>query len=209
MAIVDPSAQRNLRPRALVERVRTLSRAELASAIDVPLLLVRVDDDAGELAQSLGGLLETGTARVEAGMGFHTVSTERRSVRSLSTRPPAALAPEQILVRIIRAPHYAVLLGKRPDAGRAFSERVSVGRARNSDVVLRHVSVSKFHAWFARDELNHYFVADATSRNGTFKNDVQLVAGEAVRVTSGDLLRFGTVETTFCDAVTLHDALHA
>jgi len=27
-------------------------------------------------------------------------------------------------------------------------------------------------------------------------------------VGSGDLLRFGTVEATYCDAVTLHAALH-
>jgi hypothetical protein len=209
MPIVDPSAERNLRPRALVERVRTLSRSELAQAIEVPLLLVRIEDASGELAQSLGNLFETGTERVDPGMAFHTVSTDRRTLRFPSTRPPAALAPEQILVRMIRALHFAVPLGKRADAGRAFSERVSVGRARNSDVVLRDASVSKFHAWFARDEDNHYFLADAHSRNGTFKNDVQLAEGEPVRVTSGDLLRFGTVEATFCDAATLYDALHA
>jgi hypothetical protein len=209
MPIVDPTAERNLRPRDLVDRVRALSRDELASAIEVPLFLVRIDDTAGELAQSLAHLFEAGAERVDAGMAFHTISTDRRSLRLQSTRPPAALAPEQILVRIIRALHFAVPLGKRVDAGRAFSERVSVGRARNSDVVLRHASVSKFHAWFARDEDNQYFLADAHSRNGTFKNDVQLAAADPHRVSSGDLLRFGTVEATFCDATTLYDALHA
>ena len=104
--------------------------------------------------------------------------------------------------------HFIVALGKRADAARVFSERVTLGRARNSDVVLRHESVSKFHAWFARDEQNAYFVADASSRNGTWRNGVVLSGAETARLASGDLLRFGSVEATYCDAATLHAALH-
>ena len=207
MSTVDPSAQRNLRPGALVERVCGLSRAELAREIAVPLLLVRLDDPAGELAQALEQLAETGSIRVDAGMAFHTASTDRRSLRMPSAPPPSALAPEQILVRVIRAPHFVVPLGKRADAGRAFSERVTVGRARNSDVVLRHPSVSKFHAWFARDDDNVYFLTDASSRNGTWRNEAQLAGGDPTRMRTGDLLRFGSVEATYCDAVTLRAAL--
>jgi hypothetical protein len=209
MSIVDPSAQRNLLPRTLVERVRGLSRPDLAREIAVPLLLVRLDDLGGELAQSLGQLAETGVARVDPGMGFHTQSTDRPTQRMRSVPPPPALAPEQITVRVIRAPHFVVPLGKRAGAGRAFTERVSVGRARNSDVVLRHPSVSKFHAWFVRDEDSAYYLVDASSRNGTFRNDVPLEGGVPVRLRTGDLLRFGTIEATFCDAATLRDALDA
>jgi hypothetical protein len=209
MSNVDPTAQRNLRPRALIERMRALPRAELARAVPVPLLLVRLDDLAGELAQSLEQLAETGTVRVEPGMGFHTQSIDRRTLRAPSVPPPASLAPAQIAVRVIRAVHFVVPLGKRPDADRAFSERVSVGRARNSDVVLRHPSVSKFHAWFARDDGNAYFLTDASSRNGTFRNAVALAGGDPVCLRAGDLLRFGRVEATYCDAATLRDVLDA
>ena len=206
--MVDPAVERNLLPAPLVERARTLSLVEFTRELDVPLLLVRLDEPDGELAQSLSGMTARSGARVEPGMSFQTASTDRRPNRRASMPPPPSFAPEQILVRIVRSVHFLVPLGKRADAARVFSERVTLGRARNSDVVLRHESVSKFHAWFARDEHNAYFVADASSHNGTWRNGVVLVGGETARLTSGDLLRFGTVEATFCDAATLHAALH-
>jgi hypothetical protein len=204
---VDTSAPLDLRPRALAERLRSMTREDVAAAYEVPLLLVRAEGDGGELLESLEALVETGVARVAPGMGFYTASTERRPARTRSVPPPPMLAPQSILVRIVRAPHVAVPLGKRPDAGSAFSERVGVGRARNSDVVLRHASVSKFHAWFTRDDDNQYFVTDASSRNGTWRNGAPLAGGQSTRVTNGDLLRFGDVEATFCDAVTLWEVL--
>jgi hypothetical protein len=205
---VDPAVERNLLPLALVERARALSRTELVRELDVPLLLVRLDDPDGELAQSLSGMSTKGGARVEPGMSFQTASTDRRPARPASMPPPPSFAPEQILVRVVRSVHFIVALGKRADAARVFSERVTLGRARNSDVVLRHESVSKFHAWFARDEQNAYFVADASSHNGTWRNGVVLSGAETARLASGDLLRFGSVEATYCDAATLHAALH-
>ena len=205
---MDPAVERNLLPLALVERARALSRTELVRELDVPLLLVRLDDPDGELAQSLSGMSTKGGARVEPGMSFQTASTDRRPARPASMPPPPSFAPEQILVRVVRSVHFIVALGKRADAARVFSERVTLGRARNSDVVLRHESVSKFHAWFARDEQNAYFVADASSHNGTWRNGVVLSGAETARLASGDLLRFGSVEATYCDAATLHAALH-
>jgi hypothetical protein len=205
---VDPAVERNLLPFALVQRARGASLGELVRELDVPLLLVKLDDPDSELAQSLAGMSAGGGVRVDPGMSFHTASTDRRAVRRASVPPPASFAPEQILVRVIRSMHFVVPVGKRADAARVFSERVTIGRARNSDVVLRHESVSKFHAWFARDEQNAYFVQDASSHNGTWRNGVVLQGGETARLASGDLLRFGNVEATYCDAATLHAALH-
>ncbi len=48
---------------------------------------------------------------------------------------------------------HVIALEKRDDASGPFPSRVSIGRARNADIVLRHESVSKFHAWFERDEV--------------------------------------------------------
>ena len=205
---MDPAVERNLLPLALVKRARALTLKELVRELDVPLLLVKLDDPDGEMAHFLSGMTTGNGSRVEPGMSFHTASTDRRAPRRASVPPPASFAPEQILVRVVRAVHFVVPLGKRADAARVFSERVTLGRARNSDVVLRHESVSKFHAWFARDEKNAYFVSDASSHNGTWRNGVALAGGETARLASGDLLRFGNVEATYCDAATLHTALH-
>ncbi|HEY8040136.1 MAG TPA: FHA domain-containing protein [Polyangiaceae bacterium] len=203
---MDPTVVRNLRPLALLEHARATSREDFAREVAMPLLLVRVDDASGELAQSLEVGSSAAGTRLEPGMAFHTATSDRPA-RPPSIRPPASFGPEQLLVRLIRAPYFAVVLGKRAEAGKAFTERVSVGRARNNDVVLRHESVSKFHAWFARDEGGAYYVADASSHNGTSINAITLPGGEPQRVGSGDVLRFGSVEALFCDAVTLHAAL--
>jgi hypothetical protein len=196
-------------PTALVAQATAATREDWARSVDVPLLLVRLDDLEGELARTLEGRGDAGPVPVEQGIGFQTISVERSRRRPATVPPPSSMGPEQLLTRIIRAPHFIVPIGKRPDAHRVFSERVTVGRARNSDVVLRHESISKFHAWFARDEADAYFVVDASSRNGTFKNGAPLDGGDPTRLRSGDVLRFGSVEATFCDAAMLHGALHS
>jgi hypothetical protein len=208
MSLVVPGVERNLRPLALVQLVRRCTDEEFAGAFQTPLLLVRLDDPDGEMAQMLEGRSEDGGTRVEPGMGFHTASSDTPLRHPISIPPPPVVAPGQVLVRIIRACHFVVPVGKRAGAGRVFSERVTVGRARNSDIVLRHESVSKFHAWIVRDDDNAYFVVDASSRNGTMRNGAPLDGGIPVRLTNGDLLRFGGVEATFCDAATFYAALH-
>jgi pSer/pThr/pTyr-binding forkhead associated (FHA) protein len=76
-------------------------------------------------------------------------------------------------------------------------DRISVGRAHNNDIVLRHSSVSKFHAWLECDEGRVFYVGDAKSKNGTKVNG-EAVAGELHRLAAGDEIRFGQVVTTIC-----------
>ncbi|MGQ0508123.1 MAG: FHA domain-containing protein [Myxococcaceae bacterium] len=58
----------------------------------------------------------------------------------------------------------------------AFQRGVTVGRTGNNDIVLDDSSVSRFHAWFQRDEASGiWFMADAGSKNGT------VLAGERLR----------------------------
>jgi len=80
----------------------------------------------------------------------------------------------------------------------------SVGQTRNNDIVIRDVTVSKFHAFFQDAEDGKGFVLqDARSTNGTFVNDdrvPQQGAGEPVRVSTGDVIRFGGVELSFLSA---------
>jgi hypothetical protein len=208
MGTVGSGVERNLRPPALVALARKSTVDEFVRAIDMPLLLVRTDDLTGEMAQTLEGRGDDAGSRVEPGIGFNTISTERPARRPITLPPPPTFAPAQLLVRVIRACHFIVAIGKRADAGRVFSERVTVGRARNSDIVLRHESVSKFHAWFARDDDNAYFLVDASSRNGTTLNGARVDGGTPARLRNGDLVRFGSVEATYVEAVTLHAALH-
>jgi len=86
-----------------------------------------------------------------------------------------------------------------------WHERVSVGRARNNDIVLADSSVSKLHAHFRRGDGAEMILADAGSRNGTRLNQRRLEAGEAVKVSIGDTVSFGRTSMTFLDAQSLHD----
>jgi len=77
-----------------------------------------------------------------------------------------------------------------------WPERISLGRARNCDVVMRHASVSKLHAHFFVEGSN-LVLADAKSTNGSTVNDRLLEPGERVSLSCGDLLRLGMIEATF------------
>jgi pSer/pThr/pTyr-binding forkhead associated (FHA) protein len=94
----------------------------------------------------------------------------------------------------------------------AWSRQITVGRAANNDLVLRHASVSKLHAHFSlRGEggAEVFLLADDGSANGTSVNGRDLARGEeaAVTVSPGDQLRFGEVEGTLLDPLGLHREL--
>jgi hypothetical protein len=202
-------AAANLRPEDVVARAHALDRDDFEAVFDAPLLLVRVEDPSGEVAEALRAVCANRGVRVDPGIGFHTVTEQDDRASQLRARaaPAGSFGPGQLQVRLIRAVHFAVPLRKRADETKAFTERISLGRARNNDVVLRHESVSKFHAWFSCDERGAYYVADASSRNGTKLNGQLLAAAAPVQLREGDLLRFGSSEALFCSAGALWDAL--
>lgn len=92
--------------------------------------------------------------------------------------------------------------------GNPYRERVSIGRARNCDVVLRFPSVSKLHAHVQRGEGGAWVLTDEGSQNGTAIGRATLASGKATPVRSGDAIRLGSVEARVSDAGDLHDTLH-
>jgi hypothetical protein len=101
-------------------------------------------------------------------------------------------------------PCFLVPIRKREGAD-SFLDTVTVGRTRNHDLVLRHNSVSKFHASLYFDDDRNLHVKDAGSKNRTWHNDQPMT--EQTPVVSGDALRFGSVEVVVCDAATLWHVL--
>lgn len=87
-----------------------------------------------------------------------------------------------------------------------YPDRVSVGRARNCDVVMRDPSISKLHAHFrlGGDKLE---LVDAASQNGTRVNGRPLTPHQPQLVEPGDVLWFGTVSCKLVDASALYDLL--
>jgi pSer/pThr/pTyr-binding forkhead associated (FHA) protein len=79
----------------------------------------------------------------------------------------------------------------------AFQRGVTVGRTGNNDIVLDDPSVSRFHAWFQRDERGGtWTVADAGSKNGTTLSGTRLKGKRPVKVPDQTRLQFGEVPLT-------------
>src|SRR5256885_3825594 len=112
-----------------------------------------------------------------------------------------------LVAQLEQASHFAVPLRKRSNADTAYMERISIGRALNKDIVLRHASVSKFHGWFEVDEMGGLHVADAGSKNSTRVNGKQLAPRELTRVGPGGAIRFGSVQAIHSSSQTRFAAL--
>ncbi|HVZ31224.1 MAG TPA: FHA domain-containing protein [Polyangiaceae bacterium] len=185
---------------------------EFVAECETPyLLLIRIDDPNSELAVGLAAQEPRQQGR--DGLGFRTVQRNISSViesleaakrvkermaesktlqQKLADRAsPVGLAPD-----MVTGICHVLPLRKRSEA--AFLCSISVGRARNHDIVLRHRSVSKFHGSFELDDQGHVFVRDANSSNHTFVNGRQV--SERVEIRPGDNVQFGSVETHLCTA---------
>jgi hypothetical protein len=104
-----------------------------------------------------------------------------------------------------RAPNVEVLaVVKAP--GNPYPDRVSVGRARNCDVVMRDPSVSKLHAHF-RVGGPKLELVDIDSQNGTRINGRALAPHQPATVSTGDTILFGSVSCKLVDAAALYDLL--
>ena len=91
--------------------------------------------------------------------------------------------------------------------GNPYPERISVGRARNCDVVMRDPSVSKLHAHFRLREGGKLDLVDLESQNGTRVNGRALQANSPEWVGAGDTIMFGAVSARLVDSDSLFELL--
>src|SRR5262245_17679595 len=75
--------------------------------------------------------------------------------------------------------------------GNPYPDRVSIGRARNCDVVIRDLSISKLHAHLRDEGGGRRSIVDLGSQNGTRRNRVRLSPNEPEYVVVGDHIAFG------------------
>lgn len=72
----------------------------------------------------------------------------------------------------------------------AFGAKVTVGRARNNDVIIRAPKISKLHSTFLPTGKNGFSLQDMQSLNGTVVNGDRLSKKQKVALKSGDLISF-------------------
>jgi FHA domain-containing protein len=203
-------AAANLSPRDLVEDAESLDLLGfLARYGDAQLLLVRIPEGDTELELGLGSPAPvTGTGRnsLAGPLPFRTGLQEPpRALRNEKVRRQEPVALRQL---VEKQAYFAVPVRKREDSDALFMGRISIGRARNKDIVLRHSSVSKFHAWFEVDPSEELFLCDAGSTNLTHVNGEPVEPRARTGVGPGDAVRFGAIETILCSPRTFWEAIH-
>jgi hypothetical protein len=198
----------NLAPRALVEDAVALDLMEFLGRYgDAVLLLVRIPDGDTELELGLSAAAPNTGAERPGALPFRTgLQAPPRTWRSERVRNEE---PSALWRLIEEGAYFAVPVRKRDDSEALFMGRISIGRARNKDIVLRHSSISKFHAWLEADESENLHVSDAGSTNLTHVNGQPIEPRARIAVQPGDLLRFGAIETILCSPRALWDCLRA
>jgi hypothetical protein len=206
----------NLRPSEVLDSAKSRSLSSFLLLYPDPLLLlVRLKDEAGDLEAVLSATQADLPATrsplkpTADNMGFHT------EIHRFAARPKPAGSPQStfdvtaLASRVRSFRYFVVPLRKRASVDALSLERISVGRARNKDIVLRDPSVSKFHGWFTMDEYRAFQFADAGSKNGTTVNGRRLDARQPLPLNPGDSLVFGSVEGLLCPPDILWKALNA
>ncbi|MBI2388569.1 MAG: FHA domain-containing protein [Deltaproteobacteria bacterium] len=126
--------------------------------------------------------------------GLHVPRRATRTLADPSSAGPDTLPPPP---RTDESARLLILpLAKRSEF---FADMITVGRTMNHDVVLRDITVSKFHAYFTI-ESSGIWLTDAGSRNGTRLDEMACVPRRATLVSIGGTIRFGVVELTLADA---------
>ncbi len=194
----------NLAPPDLLRDATTLDLLTFMACYgDAPLLLVRLPEGDTELELGLAATASsTGRTTVAKPLPFRTThqASPTHSRRSEDARRGAREPLERLLGKHA---HFAVPLRKREGSDTVMGH-ISVGRAQNKDIVLRHSSVSKFHAWFEEDPSEEdFYVSDAGSTNLSQVNGQRLEPRIRTSVGPGDVVRFGAVETVLCTSEAL------
>ena len=198
---LDEVLRDNLGPDRILGDAAGPEEKFLARYGDTHLLLIKLQPGLEALEAGLSTIQRAALQRVAPSirvMGFETQVLTENQLRELDLGDTSDSARLQRLRWVLRNDRYFVMPLRKRTEDPTFMDRVSVGRATNKDIVLRHPNVSKFHAWFEMDDIGNLYLADADATNATLLNGKKLTPRELTRVGSGDHLRFGSVECVAC-----------
>lgn len=210
-ALPDETLCANLSPSRIVNELAGPEKFFAELYEDTQFLLIKLQPAVDELERGLVGSDPGAGDRVQPSvraMAFETASLDLSTFQAtlIETAAQGIVRHERLRWLLRNDRWYVAPLRKRSHE-ESFRDRVSLGRAVNRDIVLRHANVSKLHAWFELDDTGNLYVADAGSSNGTYLNASQLPARELTKVQPGSHLRFGAVEALVCGASQLWRAV--
>lgn len=201
-------------PADLVQSVvRFVESAFVGEYGHAPWLVIRLPNGDEGMAATLRAQNDAyrPSAKPPPPLEFHTQAASNAQLRMMVEQRARAEKEPDIdgLARFITDRSYVTAVRKRLDPEGPLGDRVLIGRAMNKDIVLRHSSISKFHAYFETTETGEWSVADAGSKNGTTLNGKRLTQREPMNLANGDRVTFGSIETLFLDARTVWRLLRA
>lgn len=205
---LDEVLTANLIPARLVSELAAPEAHFIGRYGDALLLMVKLQPAVDQLERGLVTSDLTEGHRVAPSvraMAFESAGAKVEDIRATiadSGSGPSIVRAERMRW-LIRSDRFYVAPLRKRSVEESFRDRVSVGRAVDKDVVLRHPNVSKLHAWFELDEHGGVFIADADSSNGTWLNHQRLPPRELTQLNAGQHLRFGSVEAIVCNAAAL------
>ncbi len=88
-----------------------------------------------------------------------------------------------------------------------YQDRISIGRARSCDVVIRDASISKLQAYVFTGADGSHSIVDVGSQNGTKIGSRLLVPQKPMPLKAGDIITLGAVVAATLDATSAHKAL--
>jgi len=195
----SPRTPPKLAPPDLVHDIQTLDLLTFVGRYgDAPFLLVCLSEGGTELELGLTTTASSSTRPTAAKpLPFRT---SHQTLPTQGSRPNARATIQQLMEKHT---YFAVPLRKREGSDTVLQGHISVGRAHNKDIVLRHSTISKFHAWFEVDPSDDVYVTDAGSTNLSRVNGQPIESRIRTAVAPGDVVRFGAVDVVVCSAETL------
>jgi hypothetical protein len=136
---------------------------------------------------------------------FLVISTEGAAHTPMQFRTIVATQGDAAVATAANAPSMEVMeVCKAP--GNPYPDRISIGRARNCDIVLRDASVSKLHGHF-RVVPGKLELIDSGSHNGTRVNGLPIAPDTPTPVLPGDTIVVGRVSAKLLDAGGVYDMI--
>jgi hypothetical protein len=205
---------RLLEPAGVVRAAARLAEAPFVDEYgDAPWLAIHLPASEEGMAAALLAAHQPDdpTSKALQPIEFHTrMATATPPNARVAKRPSTVGAPSELalgdITRVLGERCYLCAVRRRREG--ALGNRVSIGRAMNQDIVLRHPSISKFHAYLQSTEDDGWTVSDGGSKNGTSVNGARL-GKEPRPLANGERLTFGSIDAVFVDTRTVWRLLSA
>ena len=134
--------------------------------------------------------------------------------RGKASIPPLDYAGDELIIesKVLEVGRFVVELKKHTK--NAWADWISIGRAANNDLAIKHNTISKLHARIhveqitdGAETITRHWLTDTDSTVGTVVNRERLGSSTPHIIEVGDRIGFGDVECVFVDAPRLFEEL--